>query len=136
MIVIPVEPPDEAGRGLWSTVGDLVELLPADWVLIGGLMVQLHAFELGVEDMRATTDIDVLGQARPPGALTAIDAALAGDGFVAHWPDFDGYAHRYVRDGLVVDVLAPDASSARRHSATARRSACPAVLRRSPVRRK
>ena len=23
-------------------------------------------------------------------------------------PDLDGYAHRYVRDGLIVDVLAPD----------------------------
>jgi hypothetical protein len=73
-------------------------------VLIGGLMV--HAWERGMTDVRATLDVDVLGQARPQHALRAIDAALMSAGFDAT-PDHDGYAHRYVRDDLV-DVLAPD----------------------------
>jgi hypothetical protein len=77
-------------------------------VLIGGLMVQLHAIEHGVVDVRPTQDIDVLGQARPPGALPAIDAALRNDGFDLHDPDLDGYGYRYERDEIVVDVLAPD----------------------------
>jgi hypothetical protein len=84
------------------------QLLPADWVLIGGLMVQLHAWEHGVTDVRATIDVDVLGQARPQRALHAIDAALVSAGYEPVPPDIDGYAHRYVRDGLIVDVLAPD----------------------------
>lgn len=108
MTEIDVEPADDESRRLWSSVGDLVALLPADWVLIGGLMVQLHAFELGVADVRATTDVDVLGQARPQGTLAAIDAALQREGFTDVSPDLDGYARRYERDGLIVDVLAPD----------------------------
>jgi hypothetical protein len=94
--------------GPWEAVGELVELLPADWVLIGGLMVQLHAWEGGMTDVRATVDVDVLGEARPQRALQAIDAALVRAGFKPSPPDFDGYAHRYVRDELIVDVLAPD----------------------------
>lgn len=56
-----------APDGLWNDVGDLVELLPAEWTLVGGLMVQLHAMERDVAVVRATRDIDVLGQARRPG---------------------------------------------------------------------
>jgi hypothetical protein len=108
MSEIDVEPADDESRRLWSSVGDLVALLPEDWVLIGGLMVQLHAFERGVLDVRATKDVDVLGQARPQGALAAIDAALQREGFTDVPPDLDGYARRYERDGLIVDVLAPD----------------------------
>jgi hypothetical protein len=67
MTEIDVNPPDDGSRRLWSSVGDLVARLPPDWVLIGGLMVQLHALEWGVEDVRATTDVDVLGQARSQG---------------------------------------------------------------------
>ena len=93
--------------GPWGAVGELVELLPRGWVLIGGLMVQIHAWERGMTDVRATVDVDVLGQARPQGALRAIDAALTRAGFEATL-DSDGYAHRYVRGELIVDVLAPD----------------------------
>jgi hypothetical protein len=98
MTEIDLNPPDDESRRLWSSVGDLVALLPADWVLIGGLMVQLHALEWDVEDVRATTDVDVLGQARPQGTLAAIDAALRHDGFTPDWPNADGYAHRLGED--------------------------------------
>lgn len=96
--------PDE----LWNDVGDLVELLPAEWTLVGGLMVQLHAMERDVAVVRVTRDIDVLGQARQPKVLAAIDAALCAAGFEPAEPDPEGYAFRYERAGLTVDVLAPD----------------------------
>jgi hypothetical protein len=108
MSAIDIDLDDPETLELWAAVGDLVELLPGEWVLIGGLMVQLHALEHGVSDVRFTGDIDVLGQARPQGALSSIDAALRGEGFELVGPDLDGYAHRYERDGLIVDVLAPD----------------------------
>lgn len=106
MIHIDLTPhaPDE----LWNDVADLVDLLPAEWTLVGGLMVQLHAMERDVADVRVTRDIDVLGQARPPKTLAAIDAALCAAGFAPAEPDPDGYAFRYERAELIVDVLAPD----------------------------
>jgi hypothetical protein len=108
MTRIDIDLDDEATLRLWAAVGDLAERLPGEWTLIGGLMVQLHAVEHGIADVRPTIDIDILGQARPQGTLSAIDAALRDEGFQLVGPDLDGYAHRYKRDGLVVDVLAPD----------------------------
>ena len=108
MTRIDVDLKDGASRELWRAVGDLVGKLPGGWVLIGGLMVQLHALEHGITDVRLTRDIDVLGQARPPGALSAIDEVLQAEGFEPVGFDVDGFAHRYARGELIVDVLAPD----------------------------
>jgi hypothetical protein len=108
MTRIEVDFEDDASRELWRAVGELVGRLPGECVLIGGLMVQLHALEHGITEVRLTRDIDVLGQARPPGALTAIDEVLKAEGFEPAGPDIDGFAHRYARDELIVDVLAPD----------------------------
>lgn len=105
---IDVDLDDEESRELWKAVRNLADLLPDGWVLIGGLMVQLHALEHGVTDVRLTRDIDLLGQARPQGALTAIDRTLKTEGFDPLGPDVDGFAHRYARGDLIVDVLAPD----------------------------
>ena len=71
-------------------------------------MVQLHAFEHGATDVRPTHDIDVRCQARPQGTLQSIDAALRSDGFELTDPDLDGCGYRYEREGLVVDLLAPE----------------------------
>jgi hypothetical protein len=99
---------DEESRKLWKSLGELADRLPGEWVLIGGLMVQLHALEHGIRDVRLTRDIDILGQARPPGALAAIDRALEAAGFESTGPDLDGIAYRYQRGDLIVDLLAPD----------------------------
>ena len=77
MIEIVIDATDPATLELWRAVADLSERLPSGWVLIGGLMVQLHAIEHGVVDVRPTRDIDVLGQARPPGVLPAIEKSSA-----------------------------------------------------------
>jgi hypothetical protein len=108
VIEIAIDTGDDETQRLWSAVGELTERLPGPWVLIGGLMVQLHAIEHGATDVRPTQDIDVLGQARPQGTLQSIDAALRSEGFELTDPDLDGYGYRYERHGLIVDVLAPD----------------------------
>ncbi len=107
-VEVEIDVNDRGTLELWAAVGDLVGWLPGRWVLIGALMVQLHTLEHGVINLRPTRDIDILAQARPPGALRSIDAALRRADFELIGPDFDGYAHRYERDGLVVDLLAPD----------------------------
>jgi hypothetical protein len=99
---------DEETRKPWLALGNLVDRIPGEWTLIGGLMVQLHALEHGISDVRLTRDIDILGQARPQGALKVIDRALRAEGFEPTGPDLDGFAHRYERGELIVDVLAPD----------------------------
>lgn len=70
---IEVDLDDPQTVRLWTAVGELAERLPGEWTLIGGLMVQLHAIEHGITDVRATIDIDILGQARPQGALTSTE---------------------------------------------------------------
>jgi len=108
VIDVSVDLEQEETRALWRAVGELVATLPEDWVLIGGLMVQLHALEHGAADVRVTKDIDVLGRARPQGALSRIDQVLREQSFAVDLSDPDGYAWRYVRGDLIVDVLAPD----------------------------
>lgn len=105
---IDVDPDDEESVELWTHLAELADSLPGEWVLIGGLMVQLHALEHATTGVRVTRDIDVLVQARPQGALARVTEALLNQGFVAEGPDLDGYAHRFVRNDVVVDVLAPD----------------------------
>jgi hypothetical protein len=75
MIDINIDLEHAGTRALWRAVGGLVSVLPVDWVLIGGLMV---------------------------------DQVLHDQHFEMDMSDPDGYAWRYTRDGLVVDVLAPD----------------------------
>lgn len=108
MSSVEIATDDDGALRLWTAVGELVGELPRRWVLIGGLMVQLHALEHGATGLRPTRDIDVLAQARPQGALTAIDEALCAAGFQPALPDLDGYVHRYERGDVVVDLLAPD----------------------------
>lgn len=61
---VKIESDDPETTRLWSDLGRLAaQVLPTDWTLVGGLMVQLHAYEAGETGVRATTDIDILGNA-------------------------------------------------------------------------
>ncbi len=109
MIEIDVSGQMPQTAGLWDEVGALADALPTGWVLVGGLMVQLHLIQAGGPEVRVTTDIDVLGQARPEGALNALADTLRRDlKFELGEPDADDYSHRFTRGALVVDILAPD----------------------------
>ncbi len=67
--IIAVSPPTQAAKRLWAKTLELAEAFGANerWSLIGGLMVQLHAFERG-GGSRPTADVDFLGDSRrrPP----------------------------------------------------------------------
>jgi hypothetical protein len=131
MTRIEIDVDDPQTLALWIALGNLAARLPGEWVLVGGLMVQLHALERGGSDVRVTADIDVLGQARPQGALDAIDKALHAEGFELVGPDVDGFAYRYRRGALTIDVLSPEGIRPPRRSVDKRPSASPAVRRRS-----
>ncbi len=51
--VVKIAPEDAEAASLWSDFGRLAsQVLPAGWTLVGGLMVQLHAYEAGETDVR------------------------------------------------------------------------------------
>jgi hypothetical protein len=46
--MVKIAPDDAEAASLWSDFGRLASrVLPAGWTLVGGLMVQLHAYEAG-----------------------------------------------------------------------------------------
>lgn len=106
---------DAESAELWEKIGDLAESLDAtqDWCLIGGLMVQLHAFERGAPT-RPTTDVDILGDAghRSKRSVTSHVSQTLNDlgGKLVHPSIVEPQkAYRFeFDDGTIVDVLGPD----------------------------
>ena len=77
-------------------------------------MVFLHATEHGVTPPRVSTDLDVLVNARAvTGGVRQFVQAIEGRGFVLAGASPEGLAHRYGRDGVSIDVLAPEGLAAR-----------------------
>jgi len=107
----PVRLPTLAGHDdeLWDTLIELSEVRPGEWTLIGGQMVFLHAIENGATPPRISTDLDVLVNARITGQPIAAFAAAVEDlGFELDGISPDGIAHRYRRNSVTIDVLAPE----------------------------
>jgi len=112
--VSPIEiyPGDESAKKLWEAVAKLANHLEPqrDWCLVGGLMVQLHAYEHAASP-RPTSDIDLLGDARARPSVTehlgqAIDE-LGGE--LVDPPSTDPkLGQRFEIDGQTIDVLGPD----------------------------
>ena len=107
----PVRLPTLPGHdnALWLVLIELTELRPGEWTLIGGQMVFLHATEHGVTPPRVSTDLDVLVNARVvTGGIREFVRAIETQGFVLVGASPEGLAHRYDRDGVTIDVLAPE----------------------------
>jgi hypothetical protein len=95
----------------WPVVIEVAAVLPPrSWVLVGGLMVQLHARAADVEEVRPTHDVDALVDVMAAGvSMAGITAALTTRGFVVVEPGWPGSpAHRLRRDDDVIDVLVAD----------------------------
>jgi hypothetical protein len=93
---------------LWDTLSELTELRPGEWTLIGGQMVYLHAIEHAATPPRVSTDLDVLVNARiATGGVAGFVAAIELRGFGLEGTSPGGLAHRYRRDGVSIDILAP-----------------------------
>jgi hypothetical protein len=107
----PVWLPTLAGHDdeLWDALIELSEVRPGEWTLIGGQMVLLHAIEQGAIPPRVSTDLDVLVNARIAGRpLAAFASGLEDLGFEQDGISPDGIAHRYRRNRVTIDVLAPE----------------------------
>ena len=111
MTAVRVAAPPGGWTPPWPLVIELAGALPArSWVLVGGLMVQLHARAAGVVEVRPTHDVDALIDVMAAGvSVAAIAGVLTGRGFVVvepGWPDSP--VHRLRRDQEVVDILVAD----------------------------
>jgi hypothetical protein len=109
---IAVDPPTKEALRLWQKLGELAVEFGAErhWCLVGGLMVQLHAYEHGAES-RPTTDIDILGDARRRPSMTEQLALILKDlGAELHLPSSTDAKIGYQFDvqGETFEVLGPE----------------------------
>jgi len=110
--VIQIDLLGPEAKNLWTLTLELAQALgpEREWSLIGGLMVQLHGLEHG-DELRPTVDIDLLGAARKPPAMTEEIAALISDrGAKVSMPSRSnpGVGYRFELDGETVEILGPD----------------------------
>jgi hypothetical protein len=110
--VIQIVTPSEEARRLWEMATRLARELGKEtrWAVIGGLMVQLHAFE-HQSDSRLTDDIDLLGDSRQRPSMTRRIAKLlqSGGATMRTPPRSDSnLGYRFEADGAIVEVLGPD----------------------------
>lgn len=125
--MIKLPPLAQHDTELWKV---LIELRAAHdgWTLIGGQMVFLLGLEHAEIPPRVSADIDLVAdiRAQPP-RLANLVAWLTSHGFSLGEPDPDGYAHRFTRDRLGVDVLAPDGAGERAARDTSSSTRTPAI---------
>lgn len=116
--MIELPPLGVLGTGLWHVLLDLREETDG-WTLIGGQMVLLHAIEQRVSPPRVSEDIDLVADVRAqPPRMGRIVTVLDHAGFELGAPDPDGYAHRFSRGRLVIDLLMPDNMGTRARART------------------
>ncbi len=95
----------------WSTVFDVIEATDThDWVLVGGLMVQLHARRAGIPAPRATKDVDlVVDVVANNSGMTSIASALTRIGFEPVVPfSRKEPIYRFQRNREQVDMMVAD----------------------------
>ncbi len=107
--VIYIEAPSEGSKRLWGRAIEIARALGEGtrWTLIGGLMVQLHAFE-HQSDSRLTDDIDVLGDSRQRPSMTQrIAEMLQERGGEMRMPPLsnEDLGYQFDLDGEIVEVL-------------------------------
>jgi hypothetical protein len=110
--VIRVETPSDESKRLWGMATRLARELgeAPRWTLVGGLMVQLHAFE-HQSNSRLTDDIDVLGDSRRRPSMTQqIAELLQRSGAKMKMPPRSNrdLGYKFEIDGTTVEVLGPD----------------------------
>jgi hypothetical protein len=106
----PVPLPAYPGTdSMWEALLDLANNVDAEWTLIGGQMVMLHAAEHGAEPLRISRDLEVVVNARiVAGAIRSFTASLERLGFRLAGASPTGVAHRYTRGQASIDLLAPE----------------------------
>ena len=107
MIVIPEL--DDRFVEIWRSLLELTDEHPEGWTLIGAQMVFLHALERGAEPPRFSTDLDLVVDIRhEPKGLRNMVRTLERLGYQLEGVSSSGIGHRFTRDMVAIDILAPD----------------------------
>jgi hypothetical protein len=97
----------QSQRESWASLIKIAQVIHADWILIGGQLVQLHCWERDVTPPRVTTDVDtVLNVISEPEILMKFTNVLKNLGFTPKTSP-DGHQYKWVRDMAEIDILAP-----------------------------
>lgn len=105
----------------WNVVQDIAGAIdPDSWILVGGLMVQIHAMLMG-RASRSTKDVDLLiNLLATRQSVGNIVRKLEGLGYSPKEPGLRGSPfHRMVLDEEVVDILVADHLPSRKRRAAA-----------------
>ena len=110
--IIAIRPNDDAARRLWEKIAELAQEFGIDqhWCLVGGLMVQLHAYEHAASP-RPTSDIDILADARGRPSMTRRLAERLDElgAELADPPTTDpNLGYQFEVDDQTVEILGPD----------------------------
>jgi len=95
----------------WTTVFEVARAIDvSDWVLVGGLMVQLHARRASIPPPRATKDVDLIADVLTNrSSFGSIGSALTSIGFEVAVPDARTEPiYRFTRGEEQVDVMVAD----------------------------
>jgi len=95
----------------WTTIFEVARAIDvADWVLVGGLMVQLHARRASIPPPRATKDVDLIADVQTNrSSFSSIGSALTSIGFEVAVPDARTEPiYRFTRGEEQVDVMVAD----------------------------
>lgn len=106
--IVSIRVLDEAQRSVWRLAREIAQAFEGlSWTLVGGLMVQVLEAERSVPSHFATGDVDAVVDVRAVVRATERAAQILLEaGFRPEIHD-DG-VYRFVRNGDIVDVLAPD----------------------------
>lgn len=101
-------------KDVWARLDDVADAIPADhWMLIGGLMVHVHAQRRGIRHVRPTDDADLVLELAAT-SYAAAAAALEAQGYRLHTPiDHKAPVHRFSRQGAHVDLMAAEGTPVR-----------------------
>ncbi len=107
--IVNIASPTPEARRLWTKALELAEAFGSHerWSLVGGLMVQLHAFERSSAS-RPTMDIDFLGDSRrrPPMTERMAEVLVERGGEMAMPPVSDeDLGYKFEVDGEIIEVL-------------------------------
>ncbi|WP_404445723.1 hypothetical protein LG315_01670 [Microbacterium marinum] len=97
----------------WSLLFEIAQVTtPGEWVLVGGLMVHVHAVRAGIRASRPTEDVDLLLNIAAS-TVAAVAGPLQTIGFRPADPLGRAVLHRFHRGQESIDIMVERGASAR-----------------------